>query len=190
MTTYTVTLTCEKFQPIVKEFATLAEACCFEMEYSAWTFELTVDGKGFDLPESVRRDVRLNGLTASEAVESAISGWEYSDSDAEWMRGIVMKMTAQEFVNSIEFPCFFFAGNGAPAGHTIAILPETELPVDLDGVTGGTTATGVFECDNLTDGSGLNDWKFSDERGNTITKIQIFSSKEIWEREYSEWAGE
>jgi hypothetical protein len=99
-------------------------------------------------------------------------------------------MTAQEFVNSIEFPCFFFAGNGAPAGQTIAILPETELPVDLDEVTGGTTATNVFECDNLTDGNGLNDWKFSDDRGNTITKIQIFSSKEIWEREYAEWMGE
>jgi hypothetical protein len=100
------------------------------------------------------------------------------------------KMTAQEFVNSIKFPCFFFAGNGAPAGQTIAILPETELPVDLDEVTGGTTATGVFECDNYTDGKGINDWKFSDERGNTIVKIQIFSSKEIWEREYAEWIGE
>jgi hypothetical protein len=99
-------------------------------------------------------------------------------------------MTAQEFVNSIEFPCFFFAGNGAPAGQTIAILPETELPVDLDEVTGGTTATNVFECDNYTDGDGINDWKFSDDQGNVIYKIQIFSSKEIWEREYAEWMGE
>lgn len=98
-------------------------------------------------------------------------------------------MTAQEFVNSVEFPCFFFAGVGAPAGSTIAILPETELPVDLDEVT-GVTADGVFECDNYTDGSGLHDWRYRDDRGNTITKIQIFSSKELWDREYSEWMGE
>ena len=100
------------------------------------------------------------------------------------------KMTAQEFVNSIEFPCFFYSGTGAPAGRTIAILPETELPVDLDEVTGETTAENVFECNSLNDGSGLNGWKFIDEFGNVITKIQVFSSKEIWEREYAEWMGE
>lgn len=97
-------------------------------------------------------------------------------------------MTAQEFADSIDFPCFFFAGTGAPAARSIAIFPDTELPVDLAKVT-GTVADGLFEADNLTDGNGLHDWQFSDERGNTITKIQIYSDQKTWEREYEEWMG-
>jgi len=106
------------------------------------------------------------------------------------MSGLARKiMTALEFLNSIEFPCFFFAGIGSPAGQTIAILPETQLPVDLEEVTGEVT-DGIFECDNLSDGDEINDWRFSDERGNLIYKIQVFNDKEIWEREYAEWMGE
>jgi hypothetical protein len=97
-------------------------------------------------------------------------------------------MTAQEFVNSIEFPCFFFAGNGSPAGETFAILEETSLPVDLEDVEGEIDTDGVFACTNHDNGKG--GWNHSDERGNTITKIQIYSDKKLWEREYAEWMGE
>jgi hypothetical protein len=97
-------------------------------------------------------------------------------------------MTAQEFVNSIEFPCFFFAGNGAPAGQTYAILENTELPVNLEDVKGEIEADGGFICTNHDDGKG--GWNHSDQRGNTITKIQIYSDKKLWEREYAEWMGE
>lgn len=98
-------------------------------------------------------------------------------------------MNAQEFANSIEFPCFFYAGNGSPAGTTIAILPETVLPVDLDELTGDVT-DGTFECNNLTCGPGAYDWKFTDVSGSLIYRIQVFSDEKTWEREYAEWMGE
>ncbi len=97
-------------------------------------------------------------------------------------------MTAQEFVNSIEFPCFFFSGNGAPAGQTYAILENTELPVNLEDVKGEIEADGGFICTNHDDGKG--GWNHSDHRGNTITKIQIYSDQKLWEREYAEYMSE
>jgi hypothetical protein len=97
-------------------------------------------------------------------------------------------MNASEYVDSIEFPCFFFAGNGAPSGQTYAILEETALPVDLEDVEGEVDADGTFTCTNHDDGNG--GWKHSDHRGNTITKIQIYSDKQFWEREYAEYLAE
>lgn len=96
-------------------------------------------------------------------------------------------MNAQEYVNSIEYPCFFFAGTGAPAGETIAILDDTYLPVDLEDVEGELEEDGGFICTNYNTDDG---WRHSDHRGNTIYKIQIYSNKEFWEKEYSEWWGE
>ena len=98
------------------------------------------------------------------------------------------QINAQDYVNSIEFPCFFYAGNGSPAGETFAILEETSLPVDLEDVEGEIEADGGFVCTNYDNGKG--GWNHSDERGNTITKIQIYSDKVLWEREYAEWMGE
>jgi hypothetical protein len=97
-------------------------------------------------------------------------------------------MNAAEYVDAIEFPCFFFAGNGAPAGQTYAILEETALPVDLGDVEGEVDEHGIFECTNHDDGNG--GWNHSDHRGNTITKIQIYSDKQFWEREYAEYMAE
>ena len=90
-------------------------------------------------------------------------------------------MNAAEYVNAIEFPCFFFAGNGAPAGQTYAILEETALPVDLEDVEGDVDDQGIFTCTNHED------WDHSDYRGNVIYKIQIYSDKQFWEREYAEY---
>jgi hypothetical protein len=97
-------------------------------------------------------------------------------------------MTAQEFVNSIQFPCFFFAGNGAPAGQTYAILENTELPVDLGDVEGEIEADGGFICTNHDNGKG--GWTHSDQRGNTITKIQIYSDEVLWQQEQAEYESE
>ena len=97
----------------------------------------------------------------------------------------VRTMTAQEFVNSIQFPCFFFAGNGAPAGQTYAILENTALPVDLDDVEGEIGADGGFDCTNHDNGKG--GWNHSDSRGNTITKIQIYSDEKLWNQEQADY---
>lgn len=97
-------------------------------------------------------------------------------------------MTAQEFVNSIEFPCFFFAGNGAPAGKTYAILENTELPVDLDDIEGELEEYGQFICTNHDNGNG--GWNHSDKRGNTITKIQIYSDEVEWKKQQAEYESE
>ena len=94
-------------------------------------------------------------------------------------------MTAQEFVNSIEFPCFFFSGSGAPAGQTYAILENTELPVDLDDVEGEIEADGGFICTNHDDGKG--GWNHSDSCGNTITKIQIYNDEVLWNKEQADY---
>lgn len=94
-------------------------------------------------------------------------------------------MNAQEFVNSIDYPCFFFAGNGAPGGQTYAILEDTALPVDLADIEGEVHESGCFVCTNHDDGKG--GWRHSDHRGNTITKIEIFSNKALWDREYADW---
>jgi hypothetical protein len=94
-------------------------------------------------------------------------------------------MNAQEFVNSLAFPCFFFAGNGASAGQTYAILENTELPVDLDDVEGEIEADGEFVCTNHDDGKG--GWNHSDQRGNTIWKIQIYSDEVLWKQEQAEY---
>lgn len=98
------------------------------------------------------------------------------------------KMNAQDFVNSIEFPCFFFAGNGAPAGQTYAILENTELPVDLSDVEGELETDGGFICTNHDDGKG--GWTHSDQRGNTITKIQIYNDEKLWKKEQAEYEGD
>lgn len=95
-------------------------------------------------------------------------------------------MNAQEFVDTLEFPVVFFAGNGSPGGTSIAILDETTLPFDLDEVEGEINGD-VFEATNLNNGSGLHGWQFSDFKSNIIYKIQVFSDKEIWERQNDEY---
>jgi hypothetical protein len=99
-----------------------------------------------------------------------------------------INMNAKEYVESIEFPCFFYAGNGAPAGQSFAILEDTAIPVDLEDVEGEIEEDGGFICTNHDDGH--RGWRHSDNRGNTITKIQIYSDKKLWEREYAEWLSE
>jgi hypothetical protein len=95
-------------------------------------------------------------------------------------------MRATEFLEGCEFPVFFYAGNGCPSGESIAILDDTELPVDLSELE-GEVSEGVFEANNLNDGTGLHGWKFSDWNGNTIYKAQLFSDKNIWERQNAEY---
>lgn len=94
-------------------------------------------------------------------------------------------MNAADSVDSIEFPCFFYAGNGAPAGKAYAILENTALPVELSDVEGEVDEDGTFTGINHDDGN--NGWNHSDSRGNTITKIHVYSDKERWEREYAEY---
>lgn len=95
-------------------------------------------------------------------------------------------MNAQDFVDSIEYPVVFFAGNGCPGGRSIAILDETTLPFDLSDIEGEVT-DGILEANNLTDGPGVNDWKFSDERANTIYKIQVSNDEETWTAQNEEY---
>lgn len=90
-------------------------------------------------------------------------------------------MNAQEFANSIENAVVFFAGNGCPAGQSIAILEGTELPFDLDEIEGEVNG-GVFEATNLNARS----WKFNDFSGNLIYKIQIFADAKIWNEQNDE----
>jgi hypothetical protein len=128
-------------------------------------------------------NIFTTSATHSVCVASLLDALANEPTDAR----IILIMTAQEFVNSIQFPCFFYAGNGAPAGITYAILEDTALPVDLEDVEGEVDEGGVFNCTNHDDGQG--GWNHSDHQGNTIYKIQIFSDKARWEREYSEWMG-
>ena len=97
-------------------------------------------------------------------------------------------INAQDFANSIGYPCLFFAGNGAPGGQTIALLDDTALPFDLCDIEGD-VSDGIFEANNLTHGDGANDWSFSDFRGNTIYKLQIVNDAETYEAQYAEWMG-
>jgi len=93
---------------------------------------------------------------------------------------------ADEFAATLDHPIFWYAGNGAPAGRSIAILDSTQLPVDLSEVEGIVDERGNFEAANMTDGPGACDWKFSDFSGNTIYKIQIFSDAKIWNEQNAE----
>lgn len=95
-------------------------------------------------------------------------------------------VNAQDFVNGIEFPVFFYAGVGFPGGDSIAILEGTELPVDLSDVE-GEIKDGLFEATNLNDGSGAHGWKFSDFTSSTIYKIQCFSDAAIWNRQNDDY---
>jgi hypothetical protein len=99
------------------------------------------------------------------------------------------EQTALDFANSIKDACLFIVSVGSPAGRTIAILPECSLPVDLEELT-GEVVDGVFSATNLTSGSGLRDWNFTDIDGSTIQKVQLFSDESTWQAEYAEWFGE
>jgi len=94
------------------------------------------------------------------------------------------KLTAMDYVTRCEYPIFFYAGVGAPGGQSIAIWDETELPIDLGDLTGTVDADGTFEADNLTQGPGAHDWRFSDWNGNTIYKVRIFSDETIWKEDW------
>ncbi len=86
-------------------------------------------------------------------------------------------MNAQEFADSLEFPIVFFAGVGSPAGTHIAILETTDLPFDLSEIDGA-VSHGVFEAEDI-DGC---DWN-----GNTIQKLQLFSSEDIWRQQKDDY---
>jgi hypothetical protein len=92
-------------------------------------------------------------------------------------------ITADDFVEDCEFPIFFYAGVGCPGGQSIAILEDTDLPVDLIDIE-GEVKDGIFEATNLSEEK--RGWKFSDYRANTIYKIQIFSDQKIWESQKAE----
>ena len=99
-------------------------------------------------------------------------------------------MNASEFVDTLEFPVVFIAGNGCPGGMSVAILGDvTYLPFELSEIEGEVT-DGTLEVTNLTDGPGLRDWKFPDARGNTIYKIQVFNDEKIWNEQNDEYNAE
>lgn len=95
-------------------------------------------------------------------------------------------VNAQEFANGLEFPVFFYAGVGCPGGQSLAILRDTELPVELSEVE-GTVIDGMFEASNLTAGPGAHDWKFSDWNSNTIYKIQVYDDSKVWNQQNDEF---
>lgn len=95
-------------------------------------------------------------------------------------------INAQDFANTLEYPVVFIAGVGCPGGKSIALLDGTELPFDLSEVEGVVREDGVLEANNLSDGSGAHDWKFSDWNHNTIYKIQVFNDDAIWNSQNDE----
>lgn len=100
-------------------------------------------------------------------------------------------MNAQDFANSKPFPVVFYAGNGCPAGQSIAILDSTELPFDLSEMEGSISESGILEVENLNDGSGAHGWQFADFNSNTVYKVQVFHDEKIWteqEAEYNSYA--
>jgi hypothetical protein len=95
--------------------------------------------------------------------------------------------TAQKYVNAINYPCFFLAWNGHPAGATYALFDDT-LPVDLEEIGGYVRDDGVFIGTNplLSARRSL----ASLSNGNTITRIEIYSDQELWEREYADYCAD
>lgn len=95
-------------------------------------------------------------------------------------------MTAADYANDRENVIVFMVGNGCPAGKSIALLADTELPFDLDDVEGEVDENGVFEAKNYKFGIGAWDWNFHDWNGNLIYKIQLYTDAAEWERQESE----
>lgn len=139
-----------------------------------------------NLPDGWEEDDYFHLDTVEEFIESIYEDLKQEGIEVEEVgEESKVLVNAQDYVNSIEFPCFFFAGNGAPSGQTYAILEDTELPVDLSDVEGEIEADGGFICTNHDDAKG--GWKHSDLHGNTITKIQIYNDETLWKKEYDEW---
>lgn len=82
-------------------------------------------------------------------------------------------ITAQEYLNAIDYPCILIDPEFSE-GEETAILPGTDLPVDLRQVIGTVAASGDFHCENLSE-------MFVDDRGNYVRSVKLFSCREIWE---------
>lgn len=91
-------------------------------------------------------------------------------------------LTAGDFAERIEFPVVFVAGVGSPAGEHVAILEETVLPFDLEELHGTISENGVFEATDI-DGE-------TDCNGNTVYKVQVFSSERIWTEQNDDYMRE
>lgn len=90
-------------------------------------------------------------------------------------------MKASEYISAIGHPIVFYVSLAHPSGVSVAILPDTQLPFDLDEIT-GEIDDDIFRAD-------LAGTDFSDDNGNTVTRINIYSSEEEWteqEAEYNE----
>jgi hypothetical protein len=92
-------------------------------------------------------------------------------------------MNAHEFAATLDYPCFFYAGIGSPGGTTIAILSETELPVDLSEING--TVKEHYGADIFT----ADEFDATDFGGSTTYKIQIINDEDLWKREFQEFHG-
>lgn len=88
-------------------------------------------------------------------------------------------MLASEFIDCIDSPVVFIVGVGCPAGIEIAILPETELPFQLESLEGNLRGA-IFHAENFS---------CRDFKGNDIYKIQIYNNEVVWEEQYSEFIG-
>jgi len=99
-----------------------------------------------------------------------------------------MKTNAQEFANSIDFPCVFWAGNGCPGGQTVALLESTEFGFDLSEIEGEVT-DGIFNATNLASGPKTYNcgWRFTDLRQNIVYMVQVFNNKGTWESQKAEY---
>jgi len=98
-------------------------------------------------------------------------------------------ISALDYVNEHEFVVAFIAGVGCPSGETIALFGETELPFDLADVLGIVTDGRFDATTDATMGKGR-PWSFHDERGNTIYKIQLWSSRKVWLQQYEDYMSE
>lgn len=95
-------------------------------------------------------------------------------------------MNALAFANQHENVVLRYASVGAPAGADIALLPETELPFNLEQIEGELDADGDFTATNLNDGSGAHGWKFRDFRSNYVYAIWLRIDAKKWQEEYAE----
>lgn len=99
-------------------------------------------------------------------------------------------INGHEFVDEAAYPVFFYAGNGVPAGISIAMFEDTELPVDPAELEGELDDDGDFVATNLAEGTSAHGWRFTDFNGSLIYKVQIFNDEKIWKQQRADWESE
>jgi hypothetical protein len=150
-------------------------------------------GWGLDFDGNEITDIPAPTLTARniEAVDSKRCLQEIYSEEGDvknWVESVKseVRVTASEFIESIEYPVLFWASVGQPSGQSVAVFEDTEFPYSLDEIEGEVSDDGTFSATNLSDGG---QWKFVDFNSNTIYKIDIFSNEKEFKSQANEHFG-